>query len=205
MYFQFFKKLKNFKLNRGMSYVELIVVLSIFSIMSSLIIFNYAEFQERVEIKNLANDIALKMVDAQKSSIFGRFPSLAQQAEITPTWKPSYGIYVDLTTDNKSFIYFVDLNNDNAYQGTDCTGECVDKISITKGNYISSLDVVYQDATIQNINDLTLSFTRPDSTAIFQSSSALGPNISHVQISIISPQSIQSFIKLYASGRIQIN
>ena len=188
-----------------MSYVELIVVLSIFSTMSSLIIFNYGEFQDRVEIKNLANDIALKIVDAQKSSIFGKFPSVLQQSQITSSWKPSYGIYINPTIDNQSFVYFVDLNNDNLYQDLDCTGECIEEISITKGNVISSLDVFYQDLTFQNINDLTLSFVRPDSGAFFRSNSILNSGISYVQITVISPKSVQSFIKLYASGRIQIN
>lgn len=205
MFFQFFKKLKSFKLNQGMTYVELIVVLSIFSIMSSLIIFNYGEFQDRVEIKNLANDVALKIVDAQKSAIFGRFPSVAQQATITSTWKPSYGVYFNPVSDSQSFVYFSDLNNDNSYQGPDCTGECVDKISITKGNLISSIDVFYQDLTVQNIPDVTVSFTRPDSTAVFRSSSALNPSISYVQITIVSPKEVESFIKVYSAGRIQID
>ena len=206
-----FRKCKTFsisngiKYNRGMTYVELIVVLSIFSVMSSLVIFNYNEFQARVDIKNLANDIALKIVDAQKSSIFGEFPSVAQQAQITPTWKPSYGIYINPVLDNKSFVYFVDLNNDTFYQGPDCIEECIEKISITKENSISSLDVFYQDLTFQNIGDATFSFIRPNSSAIIKSSAVLNPNISYVQITITSPQSIQSIIKLYLSGRIQIN
>ena len=201
----FLKNLKNFKLNRGMSYVELIVVLSIFSVMSVLIIFSYKEFQARVDIKNLANDIALKIVEAQKASVFGKFPRVAQQASITPTWKPSYGVYINPGSDNKSFIYFVDLNNNNIYEGGDCTGECVEKISITKENSISSLDVFYQNSTSGSISDITLSFKRPDSTAVFRSSTGLNPNISYIQITIVSPELVQSNIKVYSSGRIQIN
>ena len=207
----FFKKLRNIKLNRGMTYVELIVVLSIFSLMSSVVVFNYGQFQAKVDIKNLANDIAVKVVEAQKASIFGKFPSLAQQASITATWKPSYGIYLNLSTDNKSFLYFADLQNpqpqNNVFDGTDCTVECIEKISITKGNYISRLDVFYLDATpTASINNATVSFVRPDSTAVINSVPALpSNNIDYLQITIVSPKTIQAVIKLYASGRIQIN
>ncbi|KKQ07855.1 MAG: hypothetical protein US18_C0006G0001, partial [Parcubacteria group bacterium GW2011_GWB1_36_5] len=59
------KESKRIKKNRGMTYVELIVVLSIFAVMSSIVLFNYGEFQAKVDIKNLASDIALKIVEAQ--------------------------------------------------------------------------------------------------------------------------------------------
>ena len=71
------KEITNWKLkignyNRGMTYVELIVVLSIFSIMTSVVLFNYGAFQAKVDIKNLASDIALKIVEAQKSALSGK-------------------------------------------------------------------------------------------------------------------------------------
>ena len=64
----FSKNFKVNKLNKGMTYVELIVVLSIFSIMTSIVLFNYNEFQAKVDIKVLANDIVLNIVEAQKVS-----------------------------------------------------------------------------------------------------------------------------------------
>ena len=48
---------KKIKKNAGMTYVELIVVLSIFAVLSSVAVFNYSEFQTKVDIKNLANDL----------------------------------------------------------------------------------------------------------------------------------------------------
>ncbi len=206
----FLNKLKNYGLNKGMTYVELIVVLGIFSVMSAVVVFNYGTFQSKVDIKNLANDLALKIVEAQKAAIFGKFPSLAQQASITSTWKPSYGIYFNLNTDNKSFIYFTDLQSpqpqNNIFDGTDCTVECVEKISITKGNYISNISVFYQgDVTPYSLNDVTLSFKRPDAVAVVKSSSPLNPNISYVQITVLSPKGLSSTIKVDVSGRIQVN
>ena len=83
------KKIRNSKFvirncQKGMTYVELIVVLSIFSAMTSVVLFNYGEFQAKVDIKNLASDIALKIVEAQKSSLSGKLPE-----SFPVNWKPS--------------------------------------------------------------------------------------------------------------------
>lgn len=194
-----------------MSYIELIVVLSIFSVMSSVILFNYGGFQAKVDIKNLASDVALKVVEAQKASLSGKFPPLAQQAGIDATWKPSYGIYINTATDNKSIFYFVDLKNptqNSLYDSSACpgAGECLEKITIGKGNSMSRLDVFYQgSATANLINDLTVSFVRPNSAAVIKSSTAFSGTVSYVQITVTSPKLIISTIKIYPSGRIQIN
>ncbi len=197
--------------SRGMSYIELIVVLSIFSAMSAIVLFNYSDFQTKVDIKNLASDIALKVVEGQKSSLSGKLPPLAQQVLTDSTWKPSYGVYINPTTDNKSFTYFVDLKNpvqNNFYDASICpgSGECLDNITITKGNYISRLDVFYQGSPTPNpISDLTVSFVRPNSGAIIKSSTTFSSVVSFVQITITSPKLISSVIKIYPSGRIQVN
>ena len=206
----FSKKLKNtsyklqatnYKLNRGMTYVELIVVLSIFSVLSSIVIFNYGDFQARVDIKNLASDIALKIVEAQKSSLSGVWNSSAAD-----DWKPSYGVYFDLSS-NKQFIYFVDLNNNFRYGGSSncAASECLDKIVITKNNYISQIDSYTGSTLTQSIeNPLSVAFRRPDSSAIF-TSSGLSPGFDYIQITIVSPKGATALIKLYPSGRVQVN
>ena len=206
----YFQKLKNNKRpvspQAGMTYVELIVVLGIFAIMSNIVLFSYQTFQAKVDIKNLINDIALKIVEAQKAASSGILPPSGKLSLISSSWKPSYGIYINRAQDNKSFIYFVDINNNNLYDDSDCTEECLDKINITKGNSISSLDVFYQGSnTPVSLNNVTLTFVRPDVGAVIRSASSLDPGIAYVQITAISPQSVTAKIKLYPSGRIQIN
>ena len=183
-----------------MTYVELIVVLSIFSVMSSIVLFNYARFQAKVDIKNLANDLALKIVEAQKSALSGKLP--AQNP--VPNWKPAYGLYFNTVNDNKSFIYFTDLNNNTLYEDPNCTGECLDKINITKGNFISDITVTGQGGC-SSITGLSIVFTRPSSVAKINTNQAGCTSVSYAQITISSPQSVTAIIKIYISGRIQIN
>lgn len=211
---------KLFKKNgqSGMSYVELIVVLSIFSVLSGVVIYNYGDFQNRIDIKNLSSDIGLKIVEAQKSSLSGVFPPIAQRSQTPSDWKPSYGVYFNLTNDtgpnkdNKSFIYFTDLNSqDELFNTSTCpgNGECLEKVSITKGNSISNLAVCYQGnptpCPMNKLDDLTVTFSRPDSGAILSSLGSRLTNVSYVQITIISPKLFTSTINIYPSGRIQVD
>lgn len=199
-----------------MTYVELIVVLSIFAIMSSIAIFNYNGFQANVDIKNYASDIALQIVQAQKSSLSGLLPTLGGQ--ITG-WKPSYGVYFSTNSnkgaDNKNIIYFTDLNNNGIFDSSFCTGECLSKVTITKNNTISKLEIIPSTTTSctgvvsgNPVTDLDITFKRPDSgTTIASGVAVLSPsNITCAQITVASPgNSVTSTIKVYPSGRIQIN
>jgi prepilin-type N-terminal cleavage/methylation domain-containing protein len=197
------KKLSKIKKNRGMTYVELIVVLSIFAIVSSVVIFNYGNFQSRIDIRNLASDIALQVVAAQKASISGLLP--VQVPTVSP-WKPAYGVYFDLTS-NKTFTYFADLNNSNFYSGTNCTGECLNYVTITKGNYISRIDSYVGAVAASITKPIAVTFKRPNSNAVFSySDGAFITGFDYLQITISSSNgSATALIKIYPSGRVQVN
>lgn len=186
-----------------MTYVELIVVLSIFSVMSSIVLFNYGKFQAKVDIKNLANDIALKLVEAQKTAMSGKVP--ANFPSVDP-WRPTYGVYFDITNP-KTFIYYVDLDQSGDYLfGPVCPGgECLSNITITKNNAIARISYFNGATGTDIVNPLSISFKRPDSSAIFKSNGVLLTGFDYMQIKISSPQEISSYIRIYPSGRIQIN
>mgnify|MGYP001592315118 CR=1 FL=1 len=193
-----------------MTYVELIVVLTIFASLSTVVIFSHSEFQSKIDIKNLATDIAFKIIEAQKSATNGRMNTRAAGDD---NWKPSYGIYIK--PNDISFVYFLDYQprnsqyDDSSSLGCPNTGECLDRPLLTKGNTISNLDVFYQgDPTPQNLNltDLTISFVRPNAVAILKSTPQLNENIvDYVQIEVKSPKDNKAYIKVYASGKIEIN
>jgi prepilin-type N-terminal cleavage/methylation domain-containing protein len=193
----------------GMTFIELIVVLSIFAVTTSIVLANYGEFQAKVEFKNLASKIALKVVEAQKSSLAGRLPPAGYTIP-SSTWKPSYGIFTNKQSDNTSFIYFADLNQNGDYPNTSCnpSSECIEKIILPAGYTISALDVFYQDSSTSNINKLAIVFARPDSRANLKSTPPIGappPAISYVQITLTSPRGTTATIKIYPSGRVQLN
>ena len=202
-------KIKNFKFkirnfNAGMTYVELIVVLSIFSVLSSVAIYNYGDFQSSADIKNLASDIALQIVKAQKDSLSGLLPL----QEIKTDWKPSYGVYFDLSKgETKSFVYFVDGDNSGTFDGVD---EHLNDVLISKGSYISRVEVFYREKgspEVPKLDNLTITFSRPNSGAVVKDNQNLieSAYLDYAGITILSPGGATSMIKVYASGRIQID
>jgi len=209
------KMTRKIKYNSGFTYVELIVVLSIFAVMSAVAIFNYNKFQGKVDIKNLSNDIALQIFQAQKSAISG-----SEGALVFPTNdKPSYGVYFSATATPTQFLYFADLNNSGTCDTAGCnspyakSGEVQNIINITKGNTIvpaTGLVAVGPGCTGSpglSLSNLTVTFKRPSPTAMFSSTTSLaGCTISYVVISIVSKDGTNTAkITVYPSGRIQIN
>lgn len=205
------KKIGNY--SRGMTYVEIIVVLGIFGVLSAVVMFNYGEFQARVDIKNLASDIALKIVEAQKSSLDGKLTTKPITIPDPTQWKPAYGVYLDINAP-KQLIYFVDLNQNDRYDGaTSPNDETLEIIYITKNNYISwitrcktyaSNDCYYDNS--QSISPISIVFKRPNSSPVFKWSSG-DPltGFNYVRITVKSPKGAEALIKIYPSGRIQIN
>ena len=211
----------------GMTYVELIVVLAIFAIMVSVVLFNYRDFQARVEVKSLSNDIASKIVGAQKSAMSGQLAPLIQQniqGEWGVTnWKPSYGLYFSEKTPG-SFISFADLDNsaflsggiNPAYNKNDstCDGrECLDQININQNYQISDLNVSYEDCSGGETNTLeakvdtiSIAFTRPDSKAVIQTTPVVGCPISFASINLtsINNGANKANILIYSSGRMEL-
>ena len=195
-----FQKFKKVEFRKGMTYVELIVVLSIFSIMSAISLFDYRKFEAKVEVKNLANDIALQIVNAQKSAMAGKIP---EGLITTSSWVPAHGVYFDLTEPNR-FIAFADVGSDNIYGG-DYENESV--IEITKQSFIKGIKVEGGYCFGSEINDVSIVFRRPDSSALV-SNSLIGncSGFSFVDIYVSSADnSATANIKIYPTGRIEID
>lgn len=213
-----FKKLQK---NRGMTYVELIVVLSISGLIASISLFNYKDFQDRVDMKNLANDMALKIVEAQKSSIAGKLPITGAPSS---TWKPSYGVYFDFengTNPKKNFYLFTDLDDNKGLNIDDMTncpqGECNSKITLGNNYEINNLNIYTSDGSpnpvANNITQLNINFTRPNSGAIFSNkdpvtyNSVFGESVQilYAEITLINTRnSATSLIRVHSSGRVEI-
>lgn len=137
----------------GFTFVEMITVISIFAVMGSIVLFKYGEFSKRANLDNLAQNVALKVVEAQKSAISG-----VKTSGVTSGLAPSYGMYFTINSSgsaNKKLVYFgdmpagADLEGDKIYQttggtsalpcGTSYGSECLSVTSVTSGEYVSRI------------------------------------------------------------------
>ena len=193
--------------NRGVTFIELIIVISIFSILAGTLLVNFSRFGRSVTIQNLAQDIALQINDAQKQAIAGQTNDyLASCDRATRDCSPRYGVYVTsyLYTSNvmasyggnpgRSILRFIDYMNgfdnklENGYAGCGTGGytECLDNISLGQGNYISTMcGGVGQvcDAEIQQ--GVNIVFKRPFPDAIITGDD--GTVYNYLRITVTSP------------------
>ena len=197
--------------NKGMTYVELIVVLSIFGIMSSVVLYNYKDYNSQIEVKTLANDIALKVVEAQKSASSGKMAPVGHDPRIQ-SWKPSFGLYFKSGVSlGKDLVYFTDLNN-IGYCDISCDppsdgADYLETINISKGNYIKKIEVFYSQDNSQEVPNLSIVFTRSSSgmsVATYNGTNVTPLDVYYVLITVSSQSGITSSIQIYSSGRIQI-
>jgi type II secretory pathway pseudopilin PulG len=199
---------------KGITYIELVTVLSIFSIITAISIYDFRIFESNIQVKSLVSDIALKLVEAQRNAVFGKV-SPPLQAPLNPdSWRPAYGLAFDLNdtsyTGPSIFYSYVDLDQDKIFtHGPSYTcplDDCLERIDITKGNKISNLKIYDSDGNyVASTSQVDITYTRPSTTATFYSSGSLLSNIGYIEIELVSPNNQTVSVKVFSSGRIELN
>ena len=138
---------------KGFTLIEMVFVFVIFAIMATITLFNFRGFNTKLQFNNLVQDIALRIVTAQKSAISGatNINFLGQSA------RPSYGVYFKAgtasTAEARQFTYYNDLppagggvgNKLYNPSGGPCPtspvldNECISITGITSGEYVSNI------------------------------------------------------------------
>jgi prepilin-type N-terminal cleavage/methylation domain-containing protein len=110
-------------LQKGITLIEMMVAVGIFSIISAVVLFNYANFNSNLLVTNLAYEIALSIRQAQ---VYGL--SVKQQVGESDSTKYAYGVYFSVDAGNTeredSFTLYADAVSNNRYDGEGYTGEC---------------------------------------------------------------------------------
>ena len=184
------------KINTGFTLVELLVTISIFVILTGVVLFSQSKFNSTILLTNLAYDTALTIRQAQTYGInikeFG-----------TNQFVP-YGVHFDISA-NKSFILFADTDSNNLFTGSDlahCVSAvgCVNRYNIKSGNKI--LDLCTDSGCGKASLDIT--FKRPNPDAIINSVPA-DPSISFAKIILSSADgNATTTVKVQTNGLIQI-
>lgn len=191
----------------------MMISVGIFVIISSVVLANYNGFNTRILLTNLAYDIALTIRQAQVYGI-----SVRESAGVG-TARP-YGVYFEETDTTAgsatSFIFFTDSNGDNIYNGTagTCSGECIQKYDIKKGNRISSICALSSTGTNVcttgggSLRSATLLFKRPNPDAVITAKLENGTDVSaptRATVQVASPQGVTKTITIELTGQISVN
>ncbi|MFA6338439.1 MAG: type II secretion system protein [Candidatus Paceibacterota bacterium] len=210
----------------GFSLIELLVVLGIFIVLTSLTIYKYSQFNSNLTVTNLAYEIALTAREAQVYGLGVKNvnPSLS-------SFQIGYGVSFSKNTTSlvpgqaSSFILFADVNKNGKYEsGTD---SLIDTFTLREGVVISDLCASYGVApnkTLKcfsdgSIDTVDTTFIRPEPSANISERLGVGseqcptrlvsggnvlPNCSGTVIDISSVKGKHKCIVISSTGQISV-
>lgn len=156
------KKFKNdssVKNKRGFTLVELLVTLSIFVIVTSVVLFSQRSFNTSIVLTNLAYELSLYIRQAQVYGVSGRSAGFDNEST------PSHGVHLSTAQENKEnkkIIFFSDLNEDGVYNDDEIDSQ----YNIGRNNKISSI-LKWSNGVFSSESSATVDivFRRPDPDA----------------------------------------
>jgi len=192
--------------NKAFTLIEFVVIISIFAIIATIVLFNFTGFSSNISLSNLSHDVALVIRQAQVAS--GSSTTGAGIDLFNPNDKPNArGVYFEYVTGsrfNSNIILFQDLGSPNNLY---TSGEDLDTITIQSTDYIKSIETGSGSGPGQHnpcTGDVHITFIRPDPTPIVNcpSSSSVG---GYADIEIHSSDDARhKNIYIYPSGQIDV-
>ena len=155
-----------------MTFIELVVVASIFSVVAGVTLFNYRSFDTNIAVQNMAQDISLFIRTTQSQATSGVLNNVFLAGVAYDSAEPpSYGIYFSTAMPNR-FDRFADYDpEDGLYTlppggitGPCPSGECLERLTITDPDIIISdvCGIIGADGEEDcNIDELHILFKRP--------------------------------------------
>lgn len=206
LFLQVFNK-RDKKCSAGVTLVELAVSIGIFAVLTTVIVFNYADFNSNLLMTNLSYEIGLFVRQAQVSgtAVLGRGSGFEPG-----NFDDTYGVAFDLNYPNQ-IVMFID-DGDQAYTGDgtcdDSDSECLEKILISRGVKISGICVEKdKNPTCYESGDdavsLNIMFKRPEPSAIIR---LVGDDELYEKavVELVSPQGRKRSVTISPSGQISI-
>ncbi|MCR4306521.1 MAG: prepilin-type N-terminal cleavage/methylation domain-containing protein [Candidatus Yonathbacteria bacterium] len=200
---------------RGFTMIELIVTISIFTMVTSVVLANYPKFSSRIVLENVAHQIALTVREAQTYGL-----SVRGFDNSGTTVFPGYGVYFPAPgVGSKTFTLFADPNDDQRYDLSVCrsTGsECLQESTIRSAEHIYLLcgNLKTTGGTIENpgaadcsLSSLHVGFRRPDPDANIVGYSETDGDyraFSDAEVVVISPRGDMKTIVIWTTGQISV-
>lgn len=203
---KFFEKKKNNK--SGFTLVELLVTISMFVIITGVVLVNSNQFDNSVLLRNFTYDIALTIKQAQTYGVNVNENSMQK-------FDTGYGVYFNTEQSDTNFVLFNDLDESNDPSNIDSNtsnsvtlcglnSECIKKYSMNKGAHITDICVSVLDNSCNiNVNNLSIIFKRPSLEAKIYNSNSL-ESYKYAKINLASGDGATSSVVITSIGQIYV-
>ncbi|MBI2109178.1 MAG: prepilin-type N-terminal cleavage/methylation domain-containing protein [Parcubacteria group bacterium] len=180
----------------GFSLVELLVTVSIFVIVTSIVLINFPSFSSKIALDNLAHEVALSVRQAQ---VFG---VSSKESAIGSGIFPSHGAHFDINQ-NAKFSLFIDIDENNKYTGE---SELSETFNIQRRNYISEIcGFLTSASSCTPLDVVDIVFTRPNPEPTLLGKVGVSENLySYATITISSPSGATRSVVVWSNGQIAI-
>lgn len=196
------------KFSGGFSLVELIVVVAIFIIITSVVLFNQNKFSSDIGISNAAYSVALQIRQAQ---VYGILVRQAKQGAVN-NFNTAYGIHFSKTggTGPIGFSLFSDDSPNLIFDNGDTP---INYFQLPEGNTITDV-CTYDSIGVKQcfkssggaLSSVDITFKRPEPAALISDSLSSITRKGKVDIIITSALGNKTrLIKVFSSGQISVS
>lgn len=188
-----------YNLQKGFTLVEMLAVLAIFSILTSVVVFNYSKFRSDTILTNMAYEVALSIREAQIYGVSARGVATGG----TVGFNTPYGIYAPM---NSSSYYVVADNDKNGYFTGNCLGDdqCVTTYTMQNSIKITGLQYKTNNNCTSESGGLTFLFKRPNPEPYISKNP--GNALSNVSLAVITVSSGagSKYVVVYNNGQVTV-
>ncbi len=161
----------------GFTLVEMIVVITIFTVLLSIMVINQNSWNMKLAVNTDALEVGLVLRQSQINSLAVR----ESTSSTGDKFDISYGVYFDINN-NKNYIYFADLDGDSRYDVGEELSTMTLKNDITIYQICGSLPNFphFYCSDTHGLSKIAILFRRPDSKADIKFLNSSGNVISSV-------------------------
>lgn len=194
------------KLHAGFTIVEMLVSLSIVSMIMSTVLFNYSGFNDSLALNSAGREMAVAIRQAQTYGL-----TVKETAAGGGQFTAGYGIYFNPTDNPTTYLIFVDTNGNKKYDvGSGCgsgSTECIEGFTLRNGVRITGIcdgnDACPPQLTVRS---LSVSFLRPnpDASILFIDNgggTAVGPSLTG-KVVLTSPKGSTIKVTIESTGQV---
>ena len=192
----FFSRVRTLSRRLGFTLVELLVVIGIMLVITTVVLARYSQFNGTILLRDLAYEVALSFREAQVYGISGRSSG--------GTFAFRYGVYLTKGAPTQ-YILFGDTNNNLTFDSS----ETVEAYSMRAGYGMSEMcarrsEGINRCASAGEISTLTIMYKRPDPDAIIRTD-VVGETYTDATITLLSPSESTRSVTVTSTGQISIN